>query len=313
MVLFNAVEGIFSIGIMISLGWLLADRRWFNEETSKLFARLILVVSLPVYMLWNLMTTFDSSKLAVLGRGMVIPFAAMLICYVAGYAVSGLIKVPLNRRGTFRSMYVTSNSIFIGLPVNVAAFGEQSIPYVLLYYIANTVMFWTFGAYGISGDGNSGRHGILNKETLARIFSPPFLGFLLAVLLVLLNIKLPNFIMTTCKYLGNLTTPLSMLFIGIAVYGVQFKDIKFTADTIAILFGRFIIAPLAVWLMTYFIPVPVLMKKVFILEAAMPIMTQTAVVAKAYQADAEYVAVATTLTTGLALAIIPLYIIILSM
>ena len=55
--------------------------------------------------------------------------------------------------GTFASMFTLSNTIFIGLPVNFVLFGEGSLPYVLLNYIANTSFFWTIGAYSIARDG----------------------------------------------------------------------------------------------------------------------------------------------------------------
>ena len=42
--------------------------------------------------------------------------------------------------------------------------------------------------------------------------------------------------------------------------------------------GRFVIAPLLILGLMYFIPVPVIMKKVFVVQAAMPAMTQTSIV-----------------------------------
>ena len=45
-------------------------------------------------------------------------------------------------------------------------------------------------------------------------------------------ISLPHFVLDACKYLGNMTTPLSMLFIGIAIYGVKLKNIKLSKDMV---------------------------------------------------------------------------------
>ena len=49
-------------------------------------------------------------------------------------------------------MFTCSNTIFIGLPINMAIFGSRAVPYVLIYYIANTTFFWTWGVYKISQD-----------------------------------------------------------------------------------------------------------------------------------------------------------------
>jgi len=61
-------------------------------------------------------------------------------------------NVRKDRRGTFASMFSLSNTIFIGLPVNLMLFGDSSLSYALLYYIANTILFWTIGVYGIARD-----------------------------------------------------------------------------------------------------------------------------------------------------------------
>jgi predicted permease len=307
LVVLNALQSVFSIVLMISLGYVLTAKKWFNEDTTKLFSKLVVNISLPTLMISNLMTTYDKEKLSHSLIGLTIPFLSMGICYIIGLGLSKVVKINASRRGAFLSMFFVSNTIFIGLPVNLSLFGDKSVPYVLLYYIANTTFFWTIGVYGISCDGGEVSEKVFSAATLKRILSPPLLSFILAIILILLNITLPLFIMDTCKYLGNLTTPLSMLFIGITIYSIDIKDIKPDAEMFLILIGRFIISPLSVFILSIFIPIPLLMKKVFIIQAAMPVMTQTAIISKAYGSDHKYVAVMITVTTVACLIFIPLY------
>jgi len=310
MVCLNTVESILSIVLIIVTGYICTARGWFDEKTGKIFSLIITNIALPAYMIWNLMSTFSKELLLHLAPGLVVPFTSIIACFVVGYAVSKLLHIAPNRQGTFRSMFSLSNSVFIGLPVNLALFGEASIPFVLLYYIANTTLFWTVGVNGISNDGMSGQGQVPGIEVLKKIFSPPLLGFITAIIFIIVGVSLPHFILDTCKYLGNLITPLSMLFIGIAIHGVKLKNVKLSKDMVAIMVGRFIVAPLIVMGITYVVPLPLLMKKVFIIQAALPVMTLTAVIAKSYQADAEYAAVMTTVTTILAIITIPIYMLI---
>ena len=53
------------------------------------------------------------------------------------------------------------------------------------------------------------------------------------------------------------------------------------------------------------------MKKCFIIQSAMPVMTNTAIISRAYDADYKYAAIMVTITTILSLFIIPIYKIIL--
>ncbi|WP_026886372.1 AEC family transporter [Clostridium beijerinckii] len=312
MVIFNALGSVFSIVLMISTGFFLSHKGWFDEKTSKLFSRLVCNLAIPCLMISQFAESFDKDKLLNLGGGLFAPFTSMAIGYIIAVIISKAIKVEKKRIGTFRSMFFVSNSIFIGLPVNMALFGEKSIPNVLLYYIANTTFFWTLGVYEISRDGDSTNANIISFDTIKRIMSPPLLSFTFAVLLILLDIHLPKFVLDTCKYFGNLTTPLAMLFIGITIHSVNFKEFKFSWDMLAIILGRFIISPILILLLCNFANTPLLMKEVFVIQAAMPVMTNTAIVSKRYNADYEYATINTIITTIFSLIVIPIYMLLLT-
>lgn len=311
MELLNAFGSIFSIIIMIAIGYLLTKIGWIDKKGAQLFSKLVVNVSLPALMINNLMNNFDREKLLSLGKGLIVPFISIALAYFIGKLTIKLLKISPNRRGTFQSMFFVSNTIFIGLPVNLALFGNESVPYVLLYYIANTTFFWTIGVFEIGQDGKVESQKLLSKATIKRIFSPPLMGFIVALLLIILSIPLPSFINDTCRYLGNLTTPLSMLFIGNTIYYIDLKGIEFNKDIWGVLLGRFIISPLLVVLLCAFFPLPHLMKNVFIIQSAMPVMTNTAIISRAYDADYTYAAIMVTITTILSLFIIPIYKIIL--
>lgn len=311
-IILNALQSVLSIVIMIALGYYLTRKGLFNEGVSVLFSKLVVNVSLPALMVSNLLTTFNREKLYSAGKGIIIPFASMLICYVIAVAVAKLIKVKPERRGIFQAMFFASNTIFIGMPVNLALFGEQSTPYVLFYYAANTTLFWTIGIYGIGMDKKGHDDKILGINTVKRIFSPPLLGFLAGMLFIITGVTLPSFIMESCKYMGNLTTPLSLLFIGITFSTISIKDIKFDKDMAALLLGRFVLSPLTVYVLALVIPVPSLMTKVFIIQSAMPVITQAALTAKAYGTDYKYAALMVTVTTVLSVLFIPVYMVLMS-
>jgi hypothetical protein len=306
---FNAAGSILSIVIMICVGFMLTKYKWLDENISKVFSRLVCNIALPCLMISNLMNNFTKDKLDHIGKGLIIPIVSMAVGYVVAVVISKIIKVKKGRIGTFRSMFFVSNSIFIGLPINMSLFGAKSVPYVLLYYISNTVFFWTIGSYGIVSDGlgQAKGSGIFSVNTLKRVFSPPLMGFILAIILIMLNIRLPGFVMDTCKYLGEMTTPLSMLFIGITIYYVDIRKVKISMDIIFVIIGRFVVSPLLIMLLARFVSVPNLMKQVFVIQAAMPVMTNTSIVARQYGADCEYAAVVTSITTILSMIVIPIY------
>ena len=105
---------------------------------------------------------------------------------------------------------------------------------------------------------------IVSLATLRNIFSPPLISFTVALLLVFASVKPPAFLLATAKYLGSMTTPLSLLFIGVVMHGVNLKKLRLDRDILGVLIGRFIVSPLAVLLVAAYFPIPDFMKKVFV-------------------------------------------------
>ncbi len=303
----DAVQAVLSVLIMISIGYILAHIGWIDKSNSKLLSKLIVNISLPALMISNITTTFTKEEILNAGRGIIIPFLVVGLSYIISIVISRIIKIDKERRGIFRTMFALSNTIFIGLPVNLALFGEESVMYVLFYYIANTVFFWTIGLYNIRRDGSGNDESIFTLQTLKYIFSPALMGLIVAILLVLFNISLPKFIMDSSKYIGNMTTPISMIFIGIVIHGIGLKKLSLEKGMGILFIGRFIITPLLVFVFAYLFPIPELMKKVFVIQSSLPVMTQTAIVAETYNADYQYASVMVVISTIASFVTIPIY------
>lgn len=307
----KALESVFAVLIMVGVGFVLAKRRRISAEASSLISRIVISVALPSYMIANLMGGYDRAKLLEMLPGLPIPVITMLTCFALGGIIAVIGHIPRGQRGTFATMFALSNTVFIGLPVNLVLFGEASLPYILLYYITNTVVFWTVGAYGIASDGATRSGGpspkVVSRDGLRRVLSPPLVAFLLAVALIMAQFSLPPFILGVAHTVGNMTTPLSMLFIGITIASIDWKLVKPRIDMALLLLGRFIIAPTVLVLLVHWTALPLLMKKVFLIQASMPAMTQVPIVARGFGADAEYAGLMASITTVASLATIPIY------
>jgi len=305
--LISAAESILSIIFLIIIGYILAYRKWFDEKSTNLIVKLIIQVSLPALMISTLITNFTRQQFLNSLSGLKIPFMSIFLSYLIAVVISKLLKINPSRRGLFISMFFNSNTIFMGLPINEALYGEKSLPYVLLYYIGNTVFFWTFGVYEINKDGMNEKAKFFSKEVLKNIISPPLMGFIAGVIIIISGISLPSWFMSSCKYLGNLTAPLSMIFIGVTIYATDLKDFCLNRDITGVLLGRFLICPLVILGLLILNHDTGLMKDVFVIQAAMPVMTNSAIISKRYNSDYKFAAVMISITTILSLAVIPLY------
>ena len=301
----RSISGILVILGMILVGFIIGEKGWFDDKSRGLLAKLVTQVALPCYMLYTITQRFTAADLLIMLPALRFPALSMVILLGIATGVARIFAVRQDRRGLFISMFFNSNTIFVGLPINQALFGDASIPYVLIYYMCNTTFFWTLGTYLIQRDGEGEAQFDL-KTSLKKVFSPPLMGFILGLVMVMLQIKLPAFLASDLQYLGNLTTPLSMIFIGLSVSHVGVKQLVLGKDQLLILLGRFLVAPLLMASIVYWLPLPSLMKQVFIIQSAMPVMTNAPVVARLYGADSDYAAVMVTETTLATMVVIPI-------
>ena len=301
----RSISGILVILGMILVGFVIGEKGWFDDKSRSLIAKLVTQVALPCYMLYTITQRFTVADLLKMLPALRFPALSMVVLLGIATAVARIFAVSQDRRGLFISMFFNSNTIFVGLPINQALFGDASIPYVLIYYMCNTTFFWTLGTYLIQRDGEGEAQFDL-KTSLKKVFSPPLMGFLLGLVLVMLRMKLPAFLASDLQYLGNLTTPLSMIFIGLSVSHIGMKQLVLKKDQLLILLGRFVVAPLLMATIVYWAPLPSLMKQVFIIQSAMPVMTNAPVVASLYGADSDYAAVMVTETTLATMVMIPI-------
>ena len=306
---FHGLQGIFEILFMIGIGFVLSKKGWFGPDTSAILTRLIMKVALPLFMICQLERDFTHDLLLRIAPDLALPFLSILLAYVVGRAAAAALHIRRERQGIFITCFFVANTIFIGLPVNLALFGTQSVPSVMLYYMANTTMFWTLGIYHIVNDstGGQGNMPLFSLQTVKKVFSPPLVAFLIGLALIMADIKLPEFLHVSFQYVGNLATPLSLIVIGIEMSSLPLRSVQWDRDLIGALAGRFIVCPLCVLALLPFVSVTPMSAQVFTMQASMPAMTQMTVVAKAVGADVKYATEISFITVVLGLIVIPSY------
>lgn len=340
----SAVEVVLSIFVMISVGMLLTHIGWIREAEGKFLSRFVIRVALPATIVSNIFQKFTRESLISIPMGLIIPVISLVVSMICAVAVANFMKIPRNRKGAFIVMFTFSNSVFIGLPVCRALFGEDAVAPTLTYYIANTTLFWTIGYSLMRMDGGKEKEKksfkgifpyLLSRDKanpvhqeaknalsfLGKVIPLPLLFLLASVILVLLNVKLPEFLMSAVNYIGGTVTPISLVYTGYVLMNmIKKRSFTWKKGYGAICIGKLLLVPavvIALSVIVKAIPGAMniytdIMLKTFLIEAAMPVMTQTTIVEGGCGGDAEYVAGATALTTALSLVFIPLYMFVIS-
>ena len=304
----TSIQSIVPIIVIIILGYFLQVRGWFQESFGNDLSKLIMNVAMPVAIFVSVMKYLTLDKLISLSGGLLYTFVAFILGYIVAYIAVMVFKVRPGRRGTMINTFVNANTIFIGLPLNVALFGDQALPYFLIYYITNTISTWTLGVYLMTSDSKSGQSKETSKFDWKKLLPAPLVGFLVALLFLILRISIPDFATNTLTYVGNIVTPLSLIYIGIVLAKAGLNTIAFDKDTIVTLVGRFILAPLIMLLvLKFFAPNMAPAEfKTFMIQSATPALAVLPILANQGKGDVEFSTNVVTLSTVLFIVVIPI-------
>lgn len=304
----TSITSIIPIIAIIVLGYILQVKGWFGDAFGPNLSRLIMNVALPASIFVSVMKYLTLDKLISLSGGLLYTFVAFILGYIVAYIAVMVFKVRPGRRGTMINTFVNANTIFIGLPLNVALFGDQALPYFLIYYITNTISTWTLGVYLMTSDSKSGQSKETSKFDWKKLLPAPLVGFLVALLFLILRISIPDFATNTLTYVGNIVTPLSLIYIGIVLAKAGLKTITFDKDTIVTLVGRFILAPLIMLLVLKFFAsnMATVEFKTFMIQSATPALAVLPILANQGKGDVEFSTNVVTLSTVLFIVVIPI-------
>ncbi len=325
MVLLQAFGGVFSLLLVVGVGYVLAALGWFSPESRRLLPRLVTNVALPPFLLCTILRSFGREDLAHMLQGALLPLVAMVLMYALAWVTGRAARVDRRHFGLFCACVSNPNTIFIGIPVNMALFGEAAVPYVLLYYFASAAFFWTVGNYAISRDERAGGSAARREEAgavpaesrlagrLKNIVSAPMLGFLAGFLLALLEVEPPRVILDAARLVGGLTTPLALIFIGVTLQGMELRRLHLTRDMLLALAGRMVASPLLMWALLPFFGLPELMGRVFVMQASLPVLMQVAILSGYYGTDPEFGSLMVSLSTLACAVTIPVWMVLLSL
>ena len=304
----TSIQSIIPIIVIIILGYYLQVRGWFSDSFGPDLSRLIMNIALPASIFVSVMKYLTVDKLISLSEGLVYTFAAFGISYIVAFIAVKVFNVRPGRRGTMINTFVNANTIFIGLPLNVALFGNDAISYFLVYYITNTISTWTLGVYLMTADNRSGKSSKAARFDWKKLLPAPLLGFLVALLFLVLRIQMPEYATNTLTYIGNIVTPLSLVYIGIVLAKAGLKTITMDKDTIVTLIGRFILGPVIMYSILILTAknMPSAEFKTFVVQSATPALAVLPILASQGDGDVEFSTNVVTVSTVMFVVVIPI-------
>ena len=290
-----------TIVIMIILGYVLQIKGWFDKNFSASIASLIIKIALPASIMISVLRFISKEKMIEFVGSLGIPLLSVIIGYLLAWIIVQVFRIPNERKATVMNTIVNANTIFMGMPLNLSLFGEEAMPYFLVYYVVNTLSTFTVGTYLFA---YYNQQHVGKGIQWSRIFSPPLIAFLGSMIAVWFG---------SLIYIGSLVTPLSLMYIGIHLAQVGLRSLTFDRDMSLSILGRFVLFPailltIQVGMMQLFsIELPMKLQETFFLQSTIPTLVIMPLLATEENADIDFATSAVTITTLLYIVILPVW------
>lgn len=315
-----AIEVVLTMVILLGLGYFIYDKSWAGDAAVKFISKLLVNISLPCMLLYSMVNSVTHDELLSFGALLPLTVLLFVILYYLSFLIAKITRVKKGRVWTFAMMGSISNSIFLGLPVCTMIFGMECVPLVMLGFIAGSIVSLTIGISGIIKDGthlgadNAHLNGLTQIKNI--FLNPIMVALFVGLAFNLLNIKYFPSLNTALGYVSNMTTPLSLIFIGMFIRTMKMKEFIPDKDTLMVLLIRFVLSPVIAYafyklFVVFGLYISDYTIDVLVIQVACCVLTMTSIFAVEYKADGKFATKTIALSNIVFLFFLPIYIILL--
>ncbi|WP_168797315.1 AEC family transporter [Lampropedia aestuarii] len=272
--------------LVVGLGFCLARAKWLDESSNSALTKILLNVALPATLILSIGKDYTKPEFLALLPNIILPALVILSLMLAAWAGAKIMHIEKGRTGLFIGVCAMSSTIMMGIPITLAVYGSHGLPFALMTYASQTLIYWTLGLYLLQKDSSQAVDGkSLVAKMVKEIFNMPLLAFFVGVVVLLSGLHIPDFIADFFSYLSGMTSGLAMLVIGAIIYITGFKGFRFSREIAVVIAFRFVFAPVLAYALGMALSVPVEMIKITILMVSLPIPNTTVILAKKYEID----------------------------
>lgn len=317
----NILSIISPLIVVALLGYICTKSRWLSREQLDALSKFTFSISIPAFLFYQMAKADFSEQVSPqLFAAFYLP---VLTCYFIAYLISYFFykRVQLNNNGTsavknraacavFALSASYSNNIIIGLPVLLAALGEQVLGIIFLIVTFHSAMLFALTS-AIAAKAKY-THGTKQFNTLnfikQTVNNPLIISILSGLFVNILGITLPDFLQDSLALISKPAITLALFILGGSLAFYQVRQ-ELTFISIAC-FSKLIILPTLVFLTSqYIFNLEPFVVTVLVILSACPTGVNSYLIATTHQQHQQTVAGTIVLSTIISLITIPLWLI----
>ena len=287
--------------VLIITGYVLSRKNILGPEFVKGSSYLIL----NVFVSASILNSVLGERPELSASAFLNAFLCVFLLIILGYALAGLCIIPVKgreKKAQLEILMSVTNTLFVGLPIVSMVYGSEAVFYVGMSCVPYNLVLYSYGIWRlVSGKGEG-------KVRPADMLTISLGAAVLALIIFVLNLRVPEFICELVSTVSGGTVPLSMLVIGASLGRISPKEAFSGLENYLVSLERLIICPLTV----YFVLSLVSSNEVLIFTctvlAGTPVAAITTPLSIRYGYDGEKSSKSIMVSTVLSMVTIPLLI-----
>lgn len=243
---------------------------------SRPLGRVIFYILSPVL----IFSILSSSKLAVASILLMVGYTAsvMLLVAIIAFSIGRLLRLEPHALTAVVLTSMFANNGNYGLPLIAFAFGQEALAYASIYFVTNSLLFYTLGVL-IASLGH-----LRTKEALLGLFKVPAIyAILLAVVFIQTGWTLPGPIQKTVDLTASGAVPAMLILLGLELQKVEWTH-NLRALSIPVV-CRLLVGPAIALGLSAVFGLNSAARKDGIIDGGMPSAVMTTVLASEYTLD----------------------------
>ena len=282
-----------ALALIMVLGFLLGKWKMISTETNRELTNLLLTVFMPASLFVAFPAEYDESMLNLFFSGLVGGVLVMLMLILVSKMIFNKWWFKGGLRYESQFALIFNNATFLGYPIVVNTFGPSGVIAYCGFIIAFNVALFSYGIWLFE-------HKVSAKLLKSVVTNPNILAVFAGMVLFLAGVRLPDFVMDAVGYVGNATTPLSIICIGFMLSRAEFRALVKKWRLVVTAAVQLILGPLLTWAILTVLKFPAEVVQVCTLIQALPTATSLGLFATKYGGNniesSELVTVSTVLS-----------------
>ncbi len=290
----SIIFSILSIYVFIVMGF--AAKMSFKDKIDERTITLLNVYFLQVFLtFWGLL--LHPVNITLLYAPGIYLFIVIFVLLISALFASKL----FSQKKEYSIAMVASiigNTGNLGIPLNIAIFGEASIPYTTVVNLVNVFVVYTLGVYFYS------RGNFDAKTSLKNIIKLPILWAAVIAVVLSINHYTPSDAVMNMLMMGAYASMTMQLFLfGIYLYDIKIREINKKLLT-WVMSLKFILLPLIAFVILFNIDLEPMIKGVIFIELLMPLAVANVNLASLYDCEPKLVTALVFISSILFLGVI---------